>query len=188
LPTFKIATEPDEFEQIHRLNYQAFVEEIPQHPPNDERRLVDRFHAENRYVIGLEGERVVAMLALRDQRPFSLDFKVENLDQYLPPHQHLGEVRLLYITPPYRHPATFRDLLIAAAADSLPRGWDLAVISGTTRQARLYRHLGFVPFGPLVGQPGAQFQPMYWTLATLRHHLPWLTTVASPAEAVTGQA
>jgi len=28
----------------------------------------------------------------------------------------------------------------------------------------LYRHLGFVPFGPLVGEPGAQFQPMYLSL------------------------
>jgi hypothetical protein len=90
--TFKIASEPDEFEQIHRLNYQAFVEEIPQHPPNPARRLVDRFHAENRYVIGLDGQRVMAMLALRDQRPFSLDLKLANLEQYLPPHHHLGEV------------------------------------------------------------------------------------------------
>jgi hypothetical protein len=30
----------------------------------------------------------------------------------------------------------------------LEHGYDLGVISGTTRQQRLYRHLGFVPFGP----------------------------------------
>ena len=28
---FKFATEEWEFEQIHRLNYRTFVEEIPQH-------------------------------------------------------------------------------------------------------------------------------------------------------------
>jgi hypothetical protein len=39
----------------------------------------------------------------------------------------------------------------------------MALISGTTRQQRLYRHLGFVPFGPLVGTPEALFQPMYLT-------------------------
>jgi aspartate aminotransferase-like enzyme len=42
-------------------------------------------------------------------------------------------------------------------------GCDLALISGTTRQLKLYRHLGFEPFGPLVGTPGAMFQPMYLT-------------------------
>lgn len=27
--TFKIATEEQEFEQVHRLNYRTFVEEVP---------------------------------------------------------------------------------------------------------------------------------------------------------------
>ena len=46
------------------------------------------------------------------------------------------------------------------------KGYDLAIISGTTRQFRLYQHLGFVPFGPVVGSGDAQFQPMYVTLET----------------------
>ena len=40
-------------------------------------------------------------------------------------------------------------------------GYDLAIISGTTRQEKLYKHLGFIPFGPLVGSDEARFQPMY---------------------------
>jgi hypothetical protein len=32
--TYKIASEPWEFEQIHRLNYRTFVEEIPLHVSN----------------------------------------------------------------------------------------------------------------------------------------------------------
>jgi aspartate aminotransferase-like enzyme len=43
-------------------------------------------------------------------------------------------------------------------------GYDLAIISGTVRQQKLYRHLGFKPFGPAVGAGDAQFQPMYLTL------------------------
>ena len=64
-PTFqlKIATEDWEFEAIHRLNYQTFVEEIPQHAPNPDGRLVDRFHAENHYVIALQGRQIAGMLA-----------------------------------------------------------------------------------------------------------------------------
>jgi hypothetical protein len=181
---FKVAAEPWEIEQIHQLNYQAFVEEIPQHAPNPERRLVDKFHEQNAYIIGLDGEQVVAMVALRDQRPFSLDQKLENLDAYLPPAKQLGEIRLLYILPAYRNATTFRDLLDAAAIEGMRRGWDLAVISGTTRQQRLYKHLGFLPFGPLVGAPGAQFQPMYWTLAAFQERLHWLQVLQEASESV----
>jgi hypothetical protein len=86
----------------------------------------------------------------------------------------LGEIRLLYVTPVSRNAAAFRGLLERAATYVIPLGWDMAVISGTVRQQRLYRHLGFVPFGPLVGQAGAEFQPMYWTLAAFRDRLHWL--------------
>jgi hypothetical protein len=41
---FKVASEDSEFEQIHRLNYRTFVEEIPQHGPNPDCTLVDRFN------------------------------------------------------------------------------------------------------------------------------------------------
>lgn len=171
---FRIATAEWEIEQVHRLNYQAFVDEIPQHKPNVERRLVDKFHEENTYVIGVDGEQLIAMLALRDQRPFSLDHKLENIDQYLPPFNKICEIRLLYILPAHRNAAVFRNLLDTAASYGIPRGWDLGIISGTTRQLRLYQHLGFVPFGPVVGEPGAQFQPMYWTLASFRDRLHWV--------------
>jgi hypothetical protein len=59
---YKIATEASEFEAIHRLNYDTFVEEIPQHGANPERRLVDRFHAQNTYVICLDGPRMAGMV------------------------------------------------------------------------------------------------------------------------------
>lgn len=87
---FKIAGEPWEFEQIHRLVYQGFVEEIPYLSPNAEQRLVDRFHAENTYAIASDGGHVVGMCAIRDRRPFSLDQKLANLDDYLPPHKKVG--------------------------------------------------------------------------------------------------
>ena len=48
----------------------------------------------------------------------------------------------------------------------LEREYDLAIISGSEREQKLYGHLGFVPFGPLVGTSGARYQPMYLTLET----------------------
>jgi aspartate aminotransferase-like enzyme/GNAT superfamily N-acetyltransferase len=165
----RIASEDWEFEQIHRLNYRTFVEEIPQHARNAEGRLVDRFHQENVYVIGLQGRRLVGMMALRAQRPFSLDAKVPNLDQYLPAGRVPIEVRLLAVEPEFRKTYVFTALFEQAVRYCLGHGYDIAVISGTTRQLRLYRHLGFTVFGPLVGTESAPYQPMYLTIESFGH-------------------
>lgn len=159
----KVATETWEFEQIHQLNYRTFVEEIPQHAPNPEGRLVDRFHAENKYIVALHGRDLVGMVALRAQRPFSLDSKIPNLDAHLPAGRKPIEARLLAVVPEFRKTAVFVALFEHAVRQCLDDGYDLAVLSGTTRQLKLYRHLGCVPFGPLVGSAGALYQPMYLT-------------------------
>lgn len=171
---FKFADQESEFEQIHRLNYAAFVEEIPQHQPNPERRLVDQFHHENTYAIALEGDEVVAMLALRSNRPFSLDRKLENLDSYLPPHRSLCEIRLLYVKPDHRNGKIMKGLMEMIAQYAMKHGHDMGLISGTTRQQRLYKHLGFAPFGPLVGSGDALFQPMYLTVEAAMRQTPWV--------------
>lgn len=164
--TFKIASEPAEFEAVHRLNYKTFVEEIPQHANNPEERLVDKFHAENTYAICLHGDRLVGMVAGRPNRPFSLDHKVPNLDALLPPGRRVLEVRLLSVEKEFRNGFVFSRLVGLLAQHFRDLGFDLAIISGTVRQLRLYKHLGFVPFGPVVGVGEAQFQPMYLTLET----------------------
>src|ERR1700741_854821 len=104
---YKVAGEPREFEMIHALNYRTFVEEIPQHAANGERRLVDRFHAENTYVIALDGDQLAAMVAIRGERPFSLDEKLPDLARYLPHARRLCEIRLLALEPRYRKSAVF---------------------------------------------------------------------------------
>ena len=164
---FKQATDPDEFRQIHRLNYRTFVEEIPQYAANDDGVLVDRFHRENTYHICRDGARVVGMIAVRGTRPFSLDQKLPNLDQFLPPGRSLCELRLLAVDPEYRNGAIFHGLIAQVARYCLGEGFDAAIISGTVRQLKLYRHLGFTPFGPLIGAPDALYQPMYVTLETM---------------------
>jgi aspartate aminotransferase-like enzyme len=163
---FKIASENWEFEGIHRLNYKTFVEEIPQHQRNPEERLVDKFHAQNTYAICLHGDQLVGMVTGRAQRPFSLDQKLPNLDSHLPAGHRMIEVRLLSVEKEYRNGFVFSRLVGLLAQHFREQGYDLAVISGTMRQKKLYRHLGFVAFGPAVGAGEAQFQPMYLTLET----------------------
>lgn len=161
---FKIATEPWELELVHQLNYKTFVEEIPQHMPSDTPRLVDKFHRENTYLICLCGDQLVGMMAARGQRPFSLDQKMPDLDSYLPPGRRPFEVRLLAVEKEFRTGQVFRGLTSLLWQWTAQHGYDMGVISGTTRQQKLYRHMGFVPFGPVLGKGDALFQPMYLTL------------------------
>jgi len=163
---FKTATEDWEFEQIHRLNYKTFVEEIPQHQVSASHRLVDKFHPENTYLVCLCGRKLVGMLAVRGNRPFSLDQKLENIDSYLPHGRRICEIRLLAVEKKFRGAQVLQGILALLWQHGIEKGYDLAIISGTTRQIRLYQHLGFVPFGPQVGSGEAQFQPMYVTLET----------------------
>src|SRR5437764_5219256 len=163
---FKFASEDWEFEEIHRLNYKTFVEEIPQHKASPTERLVDKFHAENTYLICLCGRKLAGMLAARGNRPFSLDQKLENIDSYLPTCRRVCEIRLLAVEKKFRGAQVLQGILALLWQHGIEKGYDLAIISGTTRQFGLYQHLGFIPFGPTVGAGEAQFQPMYVTLET----------------------
>lgn len=158
----RLATEADH-DAIHALNYRTFVEEIPQHAPNPTRRHVDRFHDENVYAVYELNGRVVGMVSGRTQRPFSLDQKLGSVDDYLPAGRTPVEIRLLAVEPEYRASRVFAQLVGFITRHFLAKGFDLGVMSGTTRQLRLYRHLGFHAFGPLIGTEQAAYQPMYVT-------------------------
>ena len=167
---FRMARGERELQQLHALHYRAFVEEIPQHPRNDARLHVDRFHDENVYLVAVDGDAVVGSLALRTRRPFSLDQKLPDLDAHLPPNRRFCEVRLLNILPEHRRSNVLPGLLAALTDYVEAERIDAAVISATTRQLRLYGRLGFVPFGPRVGSADASFQPMYLTVEAFRAH------------------
>src|SRR6266513_1490780 len=106
------------------------------------------------------------MLAARGNRPFSLDQKLENLDSHLPVGRKVCEIRLLAVERKFRGAQVLQGILALLWQHGIEKGYDLAIISGTTRQFKLYQHLGFVPFGLVVGTGDAQFQPMYVTLET----------------------
>jgi aspartate aminotransferase-like enzyme len=175
---YKVATESSEFEQIFQLAYDTFVEEIPQHQPNPDRRHVDRFHDGNTYLIARAGDDVVGMLAIRGERPFSLDEKLGNVDPYLPAGRSVCELRLLAVRKDYRRGTVFRGLIDLLVSHGRARGFDLAIISGTLRQEKLYRHLGFEPFARLVGTPDVPFQPMYLTFEQFQAKAPAIAAAA----------
>jgi GNAT superfamily N-acetyltransferase len=163
--TVNVATTPDEFEQIHALNYRTFVEEVPQHHPNAERRLVDRFHAENTYVVCKVGDEVIGMVCVRDRRPFSVDEKIGPFEEHLPAGvatpANPCEIRLLAIDPAHRGARVIFGLLSHLLRLGLERGYDFALMSGRPANMTIYRALGFRPFGPITGSAEAPYQPMY---------------------------
>jgi len=166
---FKIATDKSEFDQIHRLNYRTFVEEIPQHDSNDQGFLVDKFHDENTYLIGKDEDMLVGMMAVRSNRPFSLDQKVDQIEKYLPPHKSICEFRLLAIHPDYRNIRVIQGLLKLLARYCSEQKYDLGVASCHVKQKRLYKHIGLLPFADPVGEGDAKFQPMYMTLTAYKN-------------------
>ena len=167
----KKATEDWEFEQIFRLNYDTFVQEIPQHPENTEKKLRDKFHGVNNYLIALVNDEVIGMICINDKRPFSLDKKLANLEEHLPEYTSMCEIRLLSVKKEARGSAVFFNLFSAMRSLCYEKGYDLAIISGTVLQERLYRKIGFIPFGPKVGTEGALYQPMYLTWEALDAYL-----------------
>jgi len=135
---------------------------------------VDRFHEENTYLIALDGDELVGMCAIRAERPFSLDLKVGNVDDYLPPGRRVCELRLLAVRAAYRRGPVFRGLMDLVVKYGRAQGYDLAIISGTLRQEKLYKHLGFLPFASLVGTDEAPFQPMYLSFERFKEMAPAL--------------
>jgi len=164
----KVADSEEEFDQIFALNYRTFVEEIPQHEPNALKKLKDKFHEDNTYLVCKDGSDIVGMVSCCGKRPFSLDAKVEQLDAYLPPYTRAFEIRLLSVTDAYRRTSVIALLMRALFKHLLDNHADLVVISGTTRQLPMYRKMGFRPFYQLVGKPGAYYQPMFLTADDLR--------------------
>lgn len=177
---FKKATAEDEFKQIAALNYQTFVKEIPQHQDNAEMQLIDRFHNENHYFIATKHGQVIGMLALRTNRPFSLDEKVSDVDKYLPEGHRLCEIRLLSIHPSYRNKQTILYRLVKMAAEfAYSQQCSMGLISAFIPKLTLYQRMGFKPFAAPVGAKDACFQPMYITFNELLEKLPRLEPVCS---------
>ena len=183
--TTRIAETKFELEEVCRLNHQTFSEELEQHQKRENGMLIDKFHAENRYITCWKGDELVGMAAVRDVRPFSLDSKIENLDSYLPTFDTIVEMRLFAVKPEYRRTRVVFLVLNAMVFELVKKKYDMAVISGILEQQELYAKFGFVPFGPILGTDRAKFQPMYlsWTNLSKSKHLsilPYLLINLSP--------
>jgi hypothetical protein len=157
----KFAETEEELRQVHKLNYETFVEEIPQHSENQSKILVDKLHEKNRYIVALFQGEVIGMVAVNDQRPFSLDSKIPDIEKHLPPFDKALEIRLLSVKPTKRGGKVFFMLARKIVEWGHQMNFNLVLISGTTRQIKLYEKIGFTGFYKLLGKDDALYQPMY---------------------------
>lgn len=156
---FKRADAGDEFEQIHRLNYRTFVEEIPQHAASRRGRLIDKFHAKNTYFVALLEGRVVGMLSVHDQPPFSVADRLADPSILDAPGRRPLEVRLLAVEPEHRTGPVLGGLLFSVLQHARDRYHDV-YISGVAKRVAMYERLGFRALGPAVASGSAAFVPM----------------------------
>jgi aspartate aminotransferase-like enzyme/GNAT superfamily N-acetyltransferase len=164
---FKCADATHEFEQIHRLNYQTFVGEIPQHADNGAGLLVDKFHAKNAYFIVLKEDRVVGMVGVHDQPPFSVADRLSDTAILTREGVRALEVRLLAVEPDERGSSVFFGLIYTMYSYALRNGYTHLFISGIQQRQELYERLGFVPLGPARASGEASFVPMVLTIGQL---------------------
>lgn len=162
--TYKRAESAAEFEQIHRLNYQTFVQEIGQHADNGTGELVDKFHKKNIYFILLRDSQLVGMLSAHDEPPFSVAERMSDPTLLYKGGERPLEVRLLTIAPEERAGHHAAGLTYELFCYGREHGYTHFVISGVTSQLELYKHIGFEALGPAVGKAGAEFIPMMATL------------------------
>src|SRR5262249_39806500 len=147
---FKRADTRQEFEQIHCLNYRTFVSEIPQHPDPGEGHLIDKFHEKNTYFIVLQEGRVIGMVSVHDQPPFSVADGLSDPEILQRPGTKPLEVRLLAVEPGKRNSTLFFGLIWLLYEHAQAHGHTHLFISGITDRVPLYKRIGFEALGPAV--------------------------------------
>ncbi len=164
---FKVANEPGEFDQIHRLNYRTFVEELRQHRASGE-ALVDKFDHKNIYFVAKRGDRVVGMVCVHDQPPFSVESRLPDPGLLYRPGLKPLEARLLAVVPEERRSGlVFSGLVWAVYVFARREGYTNLFISGLAERQRLYERLGFRPLGQAVPEGEVAFVPMMINLLDL---------------------
>lgn len=158
--TLRPGTAKDQ-DAIGVLLHRTFVEELGQHPAHEDGRHTDKFHERNRYIVAEQDGRLIGMVALNLQAPFSV---ADRLPSHGPSMADLAdrplEIRLWCVDPEFRGSALSFRLMGAVYESALADGYRELWISAIADQLPLYQRLGFQALGPGVAQGDAVFTPM----------------------------
>jgi aspartate aminotransferase-like enzyme/N-acyl-L-homoserine lactone synthetase len=172
---FKPVQTSDEIEAVHRLNYRTFVRELHQYTDTGDGRLVDKFHDKNTYFIALRDDRVIGMISVHGQPPFSVASRLPDPTILTRPGVRPIEVRLLAVEPEERNSSVAYGLMAVFYEYAHDNGYTDVYISGVQDRAALYEGIGFRVIGPPVPCGAAQFVPMWVSVPKLKEavHARW---------------
>ncbi len=169
---FRLASTAEEREGVWRLNHETFSRELGQHELAPDGLLVDRYAATTRYLCAFAAGRVVGMIAVNAEPPFSIEKRlplgVASLADW--PARRL-EVRLLAIEPAHRNSMVLAGLLGSMIELAAAEGFEAILISGVVNRLAMYRRLGFRELGPPVPDGAAAFVPMAMRIGELPEHV-----------------
>ena len=164
---FTVASSPEQMEQVYRLNYATFVTELGQYKGDGSGRLVDKFDRKNTYLIALRDDRVVGMVTVHGEPPFSTAQRLADPSVLESIGGRLLEVRLLAINPEERQRMVFAGLLWHVQEYAREEGYAHLLISGHVKRVAIYERLGFRMLGPPVRSGKAEYVPMVVALAEM---------------------
>lgn len=166
----KIADSEDEYRQIAELNHQTYVDELKQESaPRSQRRLVDKYHDTNVYLVAKRGDEVIGMVFITlPQQPFSIEGSLTDTSALSGIRHQTVELRRLAVKKEHRHGRVMLRLFEFGFRYCEARGLHYAIISALEQQRRLYKKLGAWDIGAPFTKGECTYYPMMMSSSVVR--------------------
>ncbi|MEU7723114.1 histidinol-phosphate aminotransferase family protein [Streptomyces tibetensis] len=154
---------------IHELRHRVYAEELAQHVPNAEGRLVDGLDGDNVYLVAARGADRVGFVSVTPPwvGRYGLDKYLTRAELPLLDEADVFEVRLLTVEPDARAGAAGPLLMYAALRWIASRGGRLVVAMGRADLLGMYRAAGLRPVGRTVRSGAVDFEVLTGEVSVL---------------------
>ncbi|MFF4981323.1 aminotransferase class I/II-fold pyridoxal phosphate-dependent enzyme [Streptomyces sp. NPDC001046] len=150
----------DDMPWIHELRHRVYAQELGQHAPNAEGRLVDGLDGENVYLVAARDADRVGFVSVTPPwvGRYGLDKYLTRSELPLLDEADVFEVRLLTVEPDARSGAAGAALIYAALRWIASRGGRRVVAMGRSDLIGMYRAAGLRPVGRTVRSGAVDFE------------------------------
>jgi histidinol-phosphate/aromatic aminotransferase/cobyric acid decarboxylase-like protein/N-acyl-L-homoserine lactone synthetase len=154
---------------IHELRHRVYAEELGQHLPNAEGRLVDGLDGDNVYLVAARGADRFGFVSVTPPWAgrYALDKYLNRAELPLLDEADVFEVRLLTVEPDARAGAAGALLMYAALRWIASRGGRRVVAMGRADLLGMYRAAGLRPVGRTVRSGAVDFEVLTGEVAEL---------------------
>ncbi|MFD8232865.1 aminotransferase class I/II-fold pyridoxal phosphate-dependent enzyme [Streptomyces sp. NPDC059696] len=160
---------PGDLPWIHELRHRVYAEELGQHAPHEEGRLVDGLDGDNVYLVAARGAERIGFVSVTPPwvGRYGLDKYLTRAELPLLDEAEVFEVRLLTVEPGARSGAAGALLMYAALRWIASRGGRRVVAMGRTDLIGMYRAAGLRPVGRTVRCGAVAFDVLTGDVAEL---------------------